>query len=111
MTYLLDTSAFLWAAAQPAKLSRRARRICESQREQLVVSVVSLWEVIVKCGTGALRVASPDRTLPDWIARLGARVLAVESAHVYAVHALPQAHRDPLTAFWWPRPSRRACPS
>ena len=96
MTYLLDTSTFLWAATRPAKLSRRARRICESQREQLVISVVSLWEVVVKCGTGALRVANPERTLPDWIARLGARVLAVESAHVYAVHALPQVHRDPF---------------
>ena len=96
MTYLLDTSTFLWAATQPARLSRRARRICESQREQLVVSVVSLWELVVKCGTGALRIASLDRTLPDWTARLGARVLPVEAAHAYAVHNLPPIHRDPF---------------
>ena len=96
MTYLLDTSTFLWAATEPAKLSRRARRICESQREQLVVSVVSLWELVVKCGTGALRIGSPDRTLPDWTARLGARVLPVEAAHAYAVHTLPPIHRDPF---------------
>ena len=96
MTYLLDTSTFLWAATEPAKLSRKARRICESQREQLVVSVVSLWELVVKCGTGALRIASPDRTLPDWAAQLGARVLPVEAAHAYAVHGLPPIHRDPF---------------
>ena len=96
MTYLLDTSTFLWAATEPAKLSRRARRICESQREQLVVSVVSLWELVVKCGTGALRIASLDRTLPDWTARLGARVLSVEAAHAYAAYALPPIHRDPF---------------
>ena len=96
MTYLLDTSTFLWAATEPEKLSRRARRICESQREQLVVSVVSLWELVVKCGTGALRIASPGRTLPDWTARLGARVLSVEAAHAYAVHTLPPIHRDPF---------------
>jgi PIN domain nuclease of toxin-antitoxin system len=96
VTYLLDTSTFLWAATEPAKLSRRARRICESQREQLVVSVVSLWELMVKCGTGALRIASPDRTLPDWTARLGARVLPVEAAHAYAVHTLPPIHQDPF---------------
>ena len=96
MTYLLDTSTFLWAATQPARLSRRALRICESQREQLVVSVVSLWELVVKCGTGALRIASLDRTLPDWTARLGARVLPVEAAHACAVHNLPPIHRDPF---------------
>ena len=96
MTYLLDTSTFLWAAAQPAKLSRRALHICESQRVELVVSVASLWEIIIKCGTGAMRVANPDRNLPDWIARLGARVLTVQSSHAYAVHALPLVHRDPF---------------
>jgi len=63
---------------------------------QLVVSVVSLWELVVKCGTGALRIGSPDRTLPDWTARLGARVLSVEAAHAYAVHTLPPIHRDPF---------------
>ncbi len=99
MTYLLDTSTFLWAVTQPARLSRRVRRICESQREQLVVSAASLWELVVKCGTGALRIASPDRVLPDWTAKLGARILAVEAAHALAVYGLPEIHRDPFDRF------------
>jgi PIN domain nuclease of toxin-antitoxin system len=88
LTYLLDTATFLWASAQPAKLSRRARRICESPRDRLVVSVVSLWELVVKSGTGALRIGNPTRSLPEWVAQLGARLLPVEAAHAYAVYAL-----------------------
>ena len=83
MTYLLDTAPFLWAVTDPGKLSRKARRICESQRETLVLSVASLWEIMIKCGAGGLRIANPARTLPDWVAALGARVLVVEAAHAY----------------------------
>ena len=96
MTYLLDTAPFLWAVTDPSKLSRRARRLCESQRETLVVSVASLWEIVVKCGVGGIRIANPARSLPDWLAGLGARVLPVEAVHAYAVYGLPPVHRDPF---------------
>ena len=96
MTYLLDTAPFLWAVTDPGKLSRKARRICESQRETLVLSVASLWEIMIKCGLGGLRIANPARTLPDWVAALGARVLGVEAAHAYSLHGLPPIHRDPF---------------
>jgi len=94
--YLLDTSTFLWAATDPGRLSRKARRLCEAERETLVVSVASLWEIVIKCSTGGLRIADPARSLPDWLARLGARILPVEAAHAYALHGLPPIHRDPF---------------
>jgi PIN domain nuclease of toxin-antitoxin system len=93
---LLDTAPFLWAVTDPGKLSRKARRICESQRETLVLSVASLWEIMIKCGLGGLRIANPARTLPDWVAALGARVLGVEAAHAYSLYGLPPIHRDPF---------------
>ena len=96
MTYLLDTAPFLWAVSEPGRLSRRARRICESPRDTLVLSVASLWETMIKCGVGGLRIVNPARTLPDWVAALGARVLAVEAAHAYRLHELPPIHRDPF---------------
>jgi PIN domain nuclease of toxin-antitoxin system len=94
--YLLDTSTFLWAATDPGKLSRKARRLCESQRETLVVSAASVWEIVIKCGTGGLRIADPARSLPDWLTRLGACLLSIEAAHAYALHGLPPIHRDPF---------------
>jgi len=96
VTYLLDTAPFLWAATGPGKLSRKARRICESPRDTLVLSVASLWEIMIKCGAGGLRIPNPARTLPDWAAALGARVLPVQAAHAYHLHGLPPIHRDPF---------------
>ena len=81
MTYLLDTSTFLWAATKPGALSWKAARICESATASRFVSVSSLWEITVKCSIGKLSIVNPMGALPAWIENLGARVLSVEAAH------------------------------
>ena len=96
MTYLLDTSTFLWAAAEPRALSREAKRICESPGANRLVSVVSLWEIAVKCSIGKLSIADPARSLPAWVIDLGARVLSLDAAHAYAACGLPLLHKDPF---------------
>jgi PIN domain nuclease of toxin-antitoxin system len=62
----------------------------------LVLSVASLWEIMIKCGNGGLRIKQPAKSLPDWISEIGARVLPVEAAHAYAMYGLPAIHRDPF---------------
>ena len=78
MTYLLDTSTFLWAASDPGKLSPKARRVCASGAAQRLVSVASLWEIAIKCSIGKLEILNPAAALPSWILNLDARVLSVE---------------------------------
>ena len=94
--YLLDTHTFLWAAQAPEKLSRKARRICESPTKPLWVSAISLWELIAKCKAGSLEIPSVGLTLPVWLERLSARVLPLEAAHVFALYGLPLLHYDPF---------------
>jgi PIN domain nuclease of toxin-antitoxin system len=94
--YLLDSHAFLWAAAAPEKLSPKARRICEQTVSPLFVSVASLWELAAKCGAGKLSIPQPEVTLPGWVARMNMQVLSLEAAHVYAVYGLPMLHKDPF---------------
>lgn len=53
-SYLLDTSAMLWALTEPARLSRAARRVIESRSSRLVVSAVSAWELSTKHRLGKL---------------------------------------------------------
>jgi PIN domain nuclease of toxin-antitoxin system len=56
--YLLDSHTFLWGSREPEKLSRKARRICESPTKPLFVSAVSFWELIAKeTLAGAVRLA------------------------------------------------------
>ena len=97
MTYLLDTSTFLWAAASPDRLSAKARRICEgASTSPRLVSAASLWEVVTKCGIGKLSIPNADTALPAWIGQLQVRVLAIEGRHAYAAYGLPLLHRDPF---------------
>jgi len=80
----------------PRVLSRRARRICETPGVNRVVSAVSLWELISKCGTGKMSITQATTTLPAWVNNLGARVLPLEAAHAYAAYGLPLLHKDPF---------------
>jgi PIN domain nuclease of toxin-antitoxin system len=100
VNYLLDTSTLIWAAREPARLSVKARRICESEKETLVVSVVSLWEIVIKARAipmpRGIANLFPVERLSMWIAGLGARVLPIEAAHAYAIDRLPAIHRDPF---------------
>jgi PIN domain nuclease of toxin-antitoxin system len=92
----LDTNTFLWAGSARGKLSRKARRICENPGVERVVSAVSIWETVAKCGIGKLSISQITATLPMLIESLGARVLPLEAAHAYAVYGLPLLHKDPF---------------
>ena len=96
MTYLLDTNTFLWAGSARGKLSRRARRICESPGVDRVVSAASLWEAVAKCSIGKLSISQVTTTLPMLVESLGVRVLPLEAVHAYAASGLPLLHQDPF---------------
>ena len=67
MPAVLDTCAWLWLCAEPAKLSRRAQSVMQRERRRagLIVSVFSAWEIAKLVQKGKLRFSVPCR---DWIA-------------------------------------------
>jgi PIN domain nuclease of toxin-antitoxin system len=96
MTLLIDTHLLLWAAGQPQKLSRAARRLLDDPDARLWFSAVSLWEVAIKHSLGRedFRVA-PIR-LRRGLLDNGWRELAVSSEHAVATLDLPPLHKDPF---------------
>jgi PIN domain nuclease of toxin-antitoxin system len=92
--YLLDTSTLLWALSAPDKLSKVARRAIENG--ELVVSVVSYWEIMLKANRNLLSISDPvawwDRACSD----LSLTALSLRPAHVSALRTLPEHHRDPF---------------
>jgi len=59
--------------------------------------VASFWEIVTKVQIGKLPLPdSPSRYLPRHVAALGAKVLAIEAAHVMRLETLPFHHRDPF---------------
>ena len=97
MRLLLDTHIFLWWAGEPGRLSARVRALCEDTSNELVLSVVSVWEMQIKLQLGKLRLGLP---LQDLIATQqrtnGLVILPIELAHVLALQGLPGHHNDPF---------------
>src|ERR1051325_3905044 len=95
--WLLDTCTFLWAAADPDKLSARAKEICEDPQNSLLVSVVSAWEILIKAQKGMLDVPRP---VVEWCteqaAGLQVRWLELGTRHLTKLESLPHIHKGPF---------------
>ena len=97
MKILLDTHAFLWWNDANPRLSRKALSLLEDPSNTLLLSVVSAWEIVIKCQAHKLRLPeSPSVYIPTRSAHYGIETLPVILAHVLASESLPTHHRDPF---------------
>jgi len=96
-TVLLDTHIFIWAIAQPDKLSAHSKMVLTDRRVKLLVSIASAWEIAIKVGVGKLELpADLSEVFARGCADLQAEVLPVDVNHAQEVCALPWHHRDPF---------------
>lgn len=96
MKLLLDTHLLLWAAAEPKRLSRRARMLIDDLDNQLLFSAASLWEVSIKRGLGREDFKVDARLLRRGLLDNGYSELPIMSDHVAATENLPLIHKDPF---------------
>ena len=94
MRLLLDTHVLLWWLADDARLGGHARALIADPANDVLVSAVSLWEIVVKARIGKL-VASLDDIL-DAVSANGFIRLGLENTHLRALMTLPLHHRDPF---------------
>lgn len=94
MRLLLDTHAILWWLSDDRHLGSRAREIIEDRANDIAISVVSLWEIVVKVRVGKLQA-----DLSEIIRALEAQTfdfLPIEPRHLQQLTRLPLHHRDPF---------------
>jgi PIN domain nuclease of toxin-antitoxin system len=91
---LLDTNALLWWLADSPRLDAKARALIADPDHEILVSVVSLWEVVIKLRIGKLQIDLGE--LEEAMDSEGFRRLAIASVHLKALMALPAHHRDPF---------------
>jgi PIN domain nuclease of toxin-antitoxin system len=95
--FLLDTHALLWVRGDPDRLKPETRRVLADDDNAVFISVVSLWEIVVKCRIGKL-----DADIDAITARLAPaskiQLLGITPQHLMALDVLPfhQHHRDPF---------------
>jgi PIN domain nuclease of toxin-antitoxin system len=94
MKVLLDTHALLWWLSDDERLGAGARGLIADSANDILVSAASLWEIVVK-----LRVGKLDAEIAEVVAaceRDRFTLLPIAPAHLQALAALPQHHRDPF---------------
>jgi PIN domain nuclease of toxin-antitoxin system len=97
MRLLLDTCALLWFLRDDAELSENAALAIENSANDVIVSVVSIWEIAIKAGLGKIK--APDdleRGLEQKLIQNGFTLLDVNYQHAAGELALPRVHGDPF---------------
>ena len=100
MKLLLDTHIWLWSVLEPKRLSRRVATEIQDSRNELWLSPISVWELIVLWQKGRM---VPLEDIEAWVPE-ALRALPLQEAPVtYEVAQetgrLRLSHRDPADRF------------
>ena len=98
MKLLLDTHIWIWSVADPKQLSRRVHQELKDQDNELWLSPVSTWEILLLRAEGRVTLHGNVR---EWVTKAAARLREAPLTHeiVTLAHELPLAHQDPADRF------------
>jgi PIN domain nuclease of toxin-antitoxin system len=94
---LLDTCTFLWVVSEPERISAKARELFVDPSNEVLLSVVSCWEITVKHALGRLPLPeSPGQFVPAQREAHGIQSLPLDEECALHVARLPNLHADPF---------------
>jgi PIN domain nuclease of toxin-antitoxin system len=97
---LLDTHIWLWSLLEPARLSKRVRAALRRTGNELWLSPISVWELLVLAERGRLKLDDEPR---KWIAEALTHTPTQEAVLTFEVavrsREIMAAHSDPADRF------------
>jgi PIN domain nuclease of toxin-antitoxin system len=90
---LIDTHVLLWWRDDSLRLSDHVRREIANPNNEICVSVVTLWEIVLKRGSGKLQF--PD-DLEQVVREESFTLVPIDFRHLRTAEALPPLHGDPF---------------
>src|SRR5262245_50023241 len=97
MRLLLDTHVFLWYITADSRLPAVVRESRRDQNNEVSLSVVSVWEAVIKHGLGKLPLPeAPAEYLPKQRDAHQITSLPVDEGAMAHLASLPALHRDPF---------------
>lgn len=94
---LLDTNVLIWTLSASNRISTNAKRAMTRSKTAMSVSVVSVWEIILKHKAGKLIIKPALDQLVDQILYHSPwTILHVCPEHLLPVITLPMLHKDPF---------------
>jgi len=91
---LLDTHALLWWLADDDRLGGNVRELIADPANDVLVSMVSFWEIAVKIRIGKLE-ADLDEIM-EAVSTEDLMLLDITRSHYRTLMTLPTHHRDPF---------------
>lgn len=98
MTYLVDTSSFLWFIYDDRRLFFAANALLEDSSNLVYLSLASVWELAIKANLGrGLKLRQPFAEFIDYQLNVNRfQLLDINIPHLKRVADLPLIHRDPF---------------
>lgn len=97
MKLLLDTHIFLWLIDDDQRLSEQYRQAIQNPNNEKFLSVVSIWECVIKHQIGKLDFpSSPEIYLPMERRKHLVKTLTVDENSIAQLIRLPLLHKDPF---------------
>ncbi len=98
MSYLLDTSSFLWFVYDDTRLSDVGKGLISNPVTTKYLSLASIWELAIKANLGrGLILHEPfPKFIDGQLSTNRFQILRITISHLKRVHALPLHHRDPF---------------
>jgi PIN domain nuclease of toxin-antitoxin system len=94
---LLDTCTFLWILGDDPALSRTARDAFRDPANEVFLSAVSVWEILIKHRLGRLPLPDPvGAFIQEQRERHEIAALVLDEEAVLQLPRLPDHHRDPF---------------
>ncbi len=101
MKFLLDTHILLWSLLEPNKLTKEVQDNLNEISNELWLSPITTWEIIILAEKKKIKLASPSPA--DWIKEVLSKVPFQEAAlnHEVAIQSrkLNLPHQDPADRF------------
>jgi PIN domain nuclease of toxin-antitoxin system len=97
MKLLLDTHIFLWFIGDDSKLSDSLRQEIKNSNNEIFLSVVSVWECVIKYQLGKLSFPEhPDNYLPKKRKQHLIKSIVVDENSLVYLKSLDSLHKDPF---------------
>ena len=96
MKLLLETHLLIWAADSVERIPPSALALMAEEENELLFSVVSIWEVAIKRGLNRPDFQLDPRQLRRGLIDNGYIELPIIGEHAVAIPQLPPIHKDPF---------------
>jgi len=93
---LIDTQSFIWFVENDPQMSVSVRSIMEDEKNNLFISIASLWEIVIKSSLGKLTLKKEVTDIISNVTKNGFSILQIKPQHLITLHKLEYHHKDPF---------------